>query len=163
MDGHQMTEVFHYEACGLDNIQLANGFHVKETEHGRGVSIEDIDGLHQAIARGIITSQSRMRGQEVRFLRSLLDISQKNLGRLLGQGRATVARWEERRNTPIPPAADRALRLYYGAKIDGDAVMTQLLEIMEEIDELEHRLATYELQQFKSEEGHWEPTQLAAA
>jgi DNA-binding transcriptional regulator YiaG len=77
------------------------------------VAIDEVDAVHAAIARELVTSRNRLRGQKVRFLRSLLDISQSGLARILGASRPSVARWEARPNTPIPPASDRLLRLIY--------------------------------------------------
>ena len=59
----------------------------------------------------VITSQVRLRGQEVRFLRSLMHRSQTELANDLGLRRITVARWEGAPNTVVPGPADRALRI----------------------------------------------------
>ena len=77
MDGHEaMSEYFHYTTSGLDYVYLANGFRLIEGEYGAGYSIDDLDGLHNVMAHHVIASPARLRGQEVRFLRSMLDISQ---------------------------------------------------------------------------------------
>ncbi len=145
MDGLKaMTEGYHYMMCGLDYVYLENGYTFHETPYGQGVSIEDAEGLDATIAEYIITTHSRLRGQEVRFLRSQLDLSQKGLGRLVGQSRAAVARWESNRTTPIPPAADRALRLYYALKITGHEVAEEIADLLTEIDELEYQAATFQ-------------------
>lgn len=129
-----MTKDLHYTACGLDYVYLANGFIWHDTEYGRGVSIDNIDGLHQAIARHVVLSDARLRGQEVRFVRSLLDLSQASLARCLGATRAAIARWEGLPDTPIPKPSDRLLRLVYAYRHDpeiaGDIV--DLLDDMEE-------------------------------
>ena len=99
-----------YTMCGLDYVHLRNGYEEHETDYGKGVSIERADDLDRVIAAVVILSHARVRGQEVRFLRSLLDKSQADLARDLGVQRVTVARWEGNEKTPIPGAADRALR-----------------------------------------------------
>ena len=117
MDGlDKMKGSYHYTGCGLDYVYLANGFRRQKTPYGSGVSITDADGLHKAIARHIVSSPPRLRGQEIRFLRSMLDVSQAGLGDILGVSRATVARWEGNAETPIPSGTDRALRLFYAAE-----------------------------------------------
>jgi hypothetical protein len=49
-----MNKYFHYTACGLDNVWLANGYKVKATRHGEAVAVNDVDGLHQLIANTLI-------------------------------------------------------------------------------------------------------------
>lgn len=102
--------MYHYTMCGLDYVFLRSGFRVRQTDYGSGVSIKNAEALDWAIAAIIITSPPRIRGQEVRFLRSLLHYSQNALANELGVKRITVARWEGVPNTPIPGTADRALR-----------------------------------------------------
>jgi len=49
-----MENWLHYTACGLDNVWLANGFTIKETKYGKGVSIDDVDGLHRLLASNLV-------------------------------------------------------------------------------------------------------------
>ena len=111
----------HYTMCGLDYVYLRSGFHIHETDYGTGVSIERADGLDRAIAAVIVTSHARLRGQEVRFLRSLLGCSQTELANELGLKRLTVARWEGAPKTPIQGTADRALRIVVARGLFSDS------------------------------------------
>ena len=151
-----MTERYHYTACGLDYVYLLNGFKEHETPYGQGVSIQDADGLHETIALAVISSPHALRGQEVRFLRSLLDISQAGLGDILGASRATVARWEGARDQAIPGASDRTLRMFYALKVIGHEVADRVVGILAEIDEMEHKQALFE----ETEQG-WEERKAA--
>ena len=45
----------------------------------------------------------------IRFLRGLVDLTQDELGKLLGEDAQSIAHWE-RSKTRIPPTEDRALR-----------------------------------------------------
>lgn len=146
-----MSKKFHYTACGLDYVYLVNGFTVHETEHGKGVSIDDAEHLHQAIARDIIARPTRLRGQEVRFLRSLLDLPQVGLARVLGTKRLTVARWETAPQRPIPGPADRALRLFFALKMEGNRKATELIDLLSDMDEREASNAV-----FRERDGAWE-------
>src|SRR6266404_24208 len=121
MDGlEQMTEGYHYKACGLDYVYLQNGYTIHDhPKHGRGVSIKDARGLHNAIARLIVSSPAPLRGQEVRFLRAQLKLSQEGLARVLQQERGSVARWEGAPDKPIIGSADSALRLFYALRAGG--------------------------------------------
>ena len=62
-----MTKQWHYTACGLDNVWLANGYVVKDTRHGQAVSVSDVDGLHQLLAQTLIEKPGRLSGKEFRF------------------------------------------------------------------------------------------------
>ncbi len=138
-----------YTGCGLDYVYLINGYHLHDTEYGQGVSIDDADGLHRTIAREVVTRRQRLRGQEVRFLRALLDLSQGALARKLGTTRASVARWEAKPHTAIPQSADRLLRVLH-AQTDGPDLVLQVLDLLEEMDELAGSAALFE-----ETEGRW--------
>ncbi len=103
---------YHYTECGLDYVYLLNGYTVHETGHGPAVEVGHADQLDRQIALAIINHQGPLTGQEVRFLRGLLDLTQTELADLLGKDAQSVARWE-RMKTVIPPTEDRALRQIY--------------------------------------------------
>ena len=124
---------YQYKMSGLDYVYLRNGFQIHETEYGRGISIERADALDLCIAGIIITSHARLRGQEVRFLRSLLQCSQTELAICLGVMRVTVARWEGAPTTPIPGPADRVLRLLTANRLLGVEATSCILEMLPEI------------------------------
>ena len=136
-----MTEnkgMYHFTACGLDNVWLANGFEIKQAPRGEMVKIHNLEGLHQAIAKSIITSSHRMCGAEVRFLRSMLRVSQEGLGDILDQSRSTVARWEGEREKAIDGACDKLLRIVYMRKAGGDATIGKLIDMLMDLDEQKH-------------------------
>jgi len=124
---------YHYTMCGLNYVYLANGYQSHETDYGQGVSIKSADALDRSIAVTVLLSHARLRGQEVRFLRSLLHMSQTDLANHLGIKRITVVRWERTPNTPIPGPADRALRVLTDARLFerryADAVVALFPEI----------------------------------
>ena len=75
-----MSEMYHYQSCGLQNIYLRNGFKYRETQYGKTVAIHDIEGLHKAIGLLIINNKtSLLNGSEIKFLRVELDMPQKTL------------------------------------------------------------------------------------
>jgi putative transcriptional regulator len=155
MDGLvEMTESYHYTASGLDYVYLINGYTVHETEDGQAIAINDARGLHDAIARDIIGNTRPIRGQEVRFLRSQLKLSQEGLARVLRTQRGAVARWEAAPAKPIPGAADSALRMFYALKVGGHEVAVKLTELLTEIDRITHELNVMRLSTFdKTGEG----------
>jgi DNA-binding transcriptional regulator YiaG len=114
--------LFHYTQSGLDNVWLVNGWRVEDTEYGPGFTIENADRLHRAIARAIVSSPRPLRGQDARFLRVMLELSQADLARLLGVDRATVIRWEKARKRALSRVQDIALRALYAARADRAAL-----------------------------------------
>ena len=134
---------YHYTGCGLDYVYLLNGFEVKETPYGTGVSIDNADDLHRAVALSIISSRARIRGQEVRFLRGRIDLSQADLGRVLGVTRDAVAKWEAVANKPIPGTADRLLRMFIAPHELEDEKVKDICELLREIDNQTHQDVTF--------------------
>lgn len=123
------TAAYQYTECGLDDIWLANGFSFVETPYGRGVTIEDADGLHNAIGTRLAHGPRALVGREVRFLRHEMDLSQAALASLLGVDSQTVARWEKN-TTTIPGPAERLLRAVYLENLgEGSNVQTLLADL----------------------------------
>lgn len=54
--------MFEYTSCGLDGIFLKSGYSIIETAYGEGVAIDDLEGLHTAIATDIIKQRTPMTG-----------------------------------------------------------------------------------------------------
>ena len=90
-----MKKQYHYTLCGLKNIYLLNGYEEYETPYGKGVSINDVDGLHLAIARDVINSPRRLLPEEFRFLRKEMKCSQGSFGLTIGVNEQTIARIEK--------------------------------------------------------------------
>lgn len=108
-----VTEIFPsylYTESGLTHVWLANGFTLRKSKFGPGVSIHNVDGLHRALARAL-SQKPLLTGTEVRFLRKEMGMSQHGLGELLGVTGQTVALWE--RKGRLPKSVDRLLRLIY--------------------------------------------------
>ena len=129
-----MTEHYHYTESGLDFVYLANGLAIRETPRGRVVSFTDLDGLHAAIGRCIVTERRRLSGPEVRFLRHELDLGQAELAGLLGVAERTVARWEKGA-IAIPVTADATLRAMYREHLHEKPAVMQSLRTMRALDE----------------------------
>ena len=46
--------MYHYTESSLANAWLANGYKIKHTNYGDAVAVDDMDGLHLAIAKNLI-------------------------------------------------------------------------------------------------------------
>lgn len=124
--------MYHYRECGLRNVWLANGYHEHDTPYGEGISIHDIEGLHRAIARGLVNKGGRLTGTELRFLRQEMGLSQAKLAQLLGNEAQTVALWEKRGGQPR--MADRLIRAIYREQQEGNAHIIQMIERLVDTD-----------------------------
>jgi DNA-binding transcriptional regulator YiaG len=156
------NKAYHYRACGLDYIYLQNGVKHHNTPYGKGVSIFAADQLHEVIAREIVSSPRPIRGQEVRFLRSLLDISQADLARTLGTTRISVTRWEKKANDPLPGTADTAMRLIYTSHMDKASLIKRTMDMLRERDDAAFCDKTQKLKiTLKTRGNGWDTTQVA--
>lgn len=129
-----MSKHFHYTACGLDNVWLANGFKVKTTHHGNAVAVNDVDGLHQLIAQTLIDKPGRLTGNEFRFLRTQIGLSQEALGELLDFSENAVSLWE--RKDMVPAACDQWLRMSMLAKLEGNAKLADAIARTQSVHKL---------------------------
>lgn len=124
-------EGYHYTESGLPNVWLANGYTLRHSKYGDGVSIRDVDGLHRAIGHAL-AHKSRLTGTEVRFLRKEMGLSQRGLGELLGVTDQAVALWE--RKGQLPKTADRLLRLIYLEHQKGNPPIVKFIQELNELD-----------------------------
>lgn len=131
-----MKKPYHYTECGLDYVYLVDGFEVLETSYGRVVQVANAGKLDRAIALAVVRRQNRLTGQEVRFLRGLLDMTQAELGGTLGKDAQTVARWEKGK-TEIPPTEDIAIRQIY---LEKTGHRQRFIDTSRHVAELKERL-----------------------
>lgn len=149
------TQAYHYKSCGLDNIYLLNGFHIEDTEDGRLVSFEDIEGLHAVIAHRLVNHDAGLNGKEFRYLRKELELSQRELARFFGCDEQTVGRWE-RGESEVPGSADRLIRLLYLEYYTNNPHVRALLERVAELvaEEEQMKLQSNKLV-FKRHSNEW--------
>lgn len=153
------ANLYRYRGCGLDNVYLQNGYKKIELRSGEeAVTIEDIEGLHCAIALAVVDGGSALDAQTFKFLRKELDMSQRQVAGMLDVEEQTVSLWERARS-PVPQHADLLLRALAKEKLSGNAELAKMIERFNSLDrearELENQIA------FSKElDGHW--TQQAA-
>ncbi|MDO8907319.1 MAG: transcriptional regulator [Pseudohongiella sp.] len=144
---------YHYIECGLPNVWLENGFEIRETPYGEGVSIHDVDGLNRAIGLALSEGTAPLTEAEFRFLRLEMDMSQKALGRLLGKDEQSISLYERSGN--IPDLVDRAVRQFYleYCHVDGKFrdLMDRFVALDNQIQDLERELS------FMETPSGWEP------
>lgn len=74
------------------------------------------NALDRALAQLVIEKRARLTGDEIRFLRTFLDLSAAALARKIGTKRETVSRWESGKQ-PIGTQADKLLRLMVAYRV----------------------------------------------
>jgi len=126
---------YQYKGCGLDDIYLLNGYDTVQTDHGAGVVVRDIDGLHRVIGKRLVTNKKELSGRELRFLRKEMDLTQTELGRFIGLSSQQVARWEKQ--SVISQPADYLLRKLYLEHINGQVSLKELVEELDDKDSVE--------------------------
>jgi putative transcriptional regulator len=115
-----------YEGCGLPSVFLMNGFRTERTPYGPAISIVDVEGLHRAIGNALVDKPGVLSGPEFRFLRKLLDFSQKTCGELFGVDAQTIALWEKNNN--VDKRADALLRTIVRQDDGADVKVRQLID-----------------------------------
>lgn len=103
---------YHYTECGLNNIYLLNGYEITKNNSDEEIFIHDIHGLHKAIGMALVCKQGLLIGDEIKFIRTTLDLSQSALAKLLGCTYQTILLWEKNKFA-IPKTADRLLRVIF--------------------------------------------------
>jgi len=128
----------HYTQCGLDNVFLRNGFAWTSVQGGEEVlCVEDIEGLHSAIAQAIVESPEPLDAQTFKFLRKYLDMAQRQLAAMLELSEETVSAWERAKN-PIPRSADLVLRALAQEHCKGNSKITALVDRFNQLDREVH-------------------------
>lgn len=150
LKGEELKEPLHYPDCGLDDVYLLNGYDCEETPYGKGITVQDVDGLRAAIARDLVSRKKVLNGKEVRFLRKQMDLTQSELGRLVGLDAQSVARWEKGQRAIKKGPAELLLRVIFMGTEEGKI---DPLAILRKLDELDAPLR--ERQVFKETNEGW--------
>jgi putative transcriptional regulator len=133
MKGKMKEKLYQYTGCGLDYIYLANGYEEKDTAFGRGVTIHDIDGLHQAIATDLVNDKPNWTGAELRFIRKELGFTQQRVGEFVGRSSQAVALWEKKKDL-VPAAVANIIRGIYKSRIEGNVEFEKLITRINDLD-----------------------------
>src|SRR6185295_14124885 len=115
--GAATVKPYRYTEGGLDDV-IIEGIQILGDDSGEEcVTIANVNGLHRAIAHGIVRRRSGMTGREMRFLRSELGMTQAELAAMVHREPLAVSRWE-RGESPIDSNAEAIVRLYAVQELD---------------------------------------------
>jgi putative transcriptional regulator len=144
--------MYHYTDGGLRNVWLANGYEIKQTPYGEGVSFHNLDRLTQSICMALTNKASLLTGAEFRYIRSAgMLLSQPALGKLMGIDGQSVARWEK--TSKVPRWADKLVRLLYTAQAAGNEPIAKVVERIKIVERLVKQKIVV-----KESRGHWLPS-----
>lgn len=101
---------YRYTECGLDNVVIKGVAPVVDDHGDKVFRIENINGLHKVIAHGVLEHRHSISGEELRFLRTEMGLTQAELATLVHCDAQTIARWEKGQ-TPIDPRAEAIIRM----------------------------------------------------
>ena len=110
-------KTYNYTECGLDNVLVHGVAFLKDDAGEEAVCIPNVNGLHRAIAYGIVTRRSAMTGRELRFLRTEMGMTQAELAELIHREPLAISRWE-RGEVPIDTNAETLIRLHAAETLD---------------------------------------------
>jgi len=127
---------YHYTESGLSNIWLVNGYHEIDTPYGKAVSVDNVDGLHRVIGNHLVENKPKLSGNEFRFIRQELDMSQNKLADLIGTSEQTISLWE--RHGKVRKWADHMIRAIYRQTVKGDPDIIRLIEQINQLDRIEN-------------------------
>jgi len=101
--------IYHYTECGLQNVFIDGLKPVVDDDGDEVIEIPMINALHREIASGIVGHDKGMTGDELRFLRSEIGLTQAELARVLHVDKQTIGRWE-RGETEFESKAEALVR-----------------------------------------------------
>jgi len=121
--------MYHYTESGLKNVYLRDGYNTIEIDGEEAVSIHDLAGLHKVISQSIIRKSPSLSGDEIRFLRKEMNLTQSLFASIISVSEDTVRGWENGRTSVTGPA-DKLIRGVYVDHFDGDGGLRQIIEDM---------------------------------
>ena len=144
--------MYHYTDGGLRNVWLANGYEIKQTPYGEGVSFHNLDGLTTSICIALTKKAGVLTGIEFRYIRSAgMLLSQPALGKLMGIDGQSVARWEK--TGKVPKWADKLVRLLYLAQAQGNESISAAVDRVKTVERLIKQKIVV-----KESRGQWKPS-----
>ena len=107
---------YRYTECGLDNVVIQSARMIVDDDGEEVVCIPNITGLHKMIAEMILTRKSSMTGQELRFLRTEMGMTQAELAQLVHREPLSISRWE-RGEITLDSNAEALIRLHAAQRL----------------------------------------------
>lgn len=119
---------YRFSESGLKNVML-RGLELVHCDHcgSEDPVFHAMNSLMRAIALALINKPYRLAGEEVRFLRTYLGLTQEKFSRLLHIDKTTLSKWENN-DDPVGTQSDLAIRMVVMAK--DAALQPKLTEVV---------------------------------
>ena len=102
----------------MDNVIIRNANFVSEDHDGEPVlCIQSVGMRHKAIAQGRINQSGTLNGQEIRFLRTEMGMTQSELAELVNRDIQSVGRWG-RNKIVLEPKIDISQRQLVAERLE---------------------------------------------
>lgn len=132
--GESDGEPLHYTMSGLNDVYLMSGWKRVETPYGSGISIKDVDGLHRAIGLNLVRQKKALSGQEIRFLRKEMGLTQDELGERVCKSGQQIARWEKGQ-CEISGSCELLLRVLYLQHLGEHPLLSEIVKQLRAIED----------------------------
>ena len=99
----------HYTESGLKNVVIKGMLVELDDDGDEIITIPAVNELHQMIALGIVNHPKGISGEELRFLRSEMGLTQAELSALVHRDKQSIGRWE-RGEVEIDSSAETLIR-----------------------------------------------------
>ncbi|WP_333823370.1 transcriptional regulator [Pinisolibacter sp.] len=113
--------VYRYTESGLDNVFIEGVSFVTDDAGETCITVPNINGLHKAIATGIVRQKAGMTGREMRFLRTEIGLTQAELAVIVHREALAISRWE-RGEFPIDSNAEALIRLFAAQRLELESI-----------------------------------------
>ncbi len=87
---------------------------IKETKSGQTYPVINMDSLKCDTTKALVRTQERLTGKKLKFLRTFLGLSYRDLAKITGVGHTTLKNWENRGDavTSLTTVQERHFRLH---------------------------------------------------
>lgn len=123
---------YHYREIGFDGVYLLNGITVTPIGDSVETVIQNICGLHAAIMKAVCTCGIHLNGDMIRCMRIEMDLSQPELGRILGWSDRQSLSLCELGKLKMPLAQQNILKLMMLSRVYGETSVGKFAGLIEE-------------------------------
>jgi transcriptional regulator with XRE-family HTH domain len=156
----RLAKPYHFVGSGLPNVYLFSGVTIEQNpDHGRLVTIANLANLLDAIAEKLVLKEGELTGEEIRYLRKQMKLSQAALGKRLRVGEQTIANYEKGKTSA--GAADLSIRILYLLRRTPSKMLPEILEMVAAMVRDETK-ATRDGAKHKTTTGQWSAAELVA-
>ena len=96
---------------GLDYVEIRNVPMTVDAKFGNLIDASTIEQMEHAVAKELIIQRLPIRGMEVKFLRSIFALSQREFAEKLGLSHVSIFKWEKNKNRRLDVVNEIAVKV----------------------------------------------------